>query len=41
MRINMLGERVEDIFLADGTRLAQDDEPQLELESGLFDVLAI
>ncbi|HWV04847.1 protein-PII uridylyltransferase [Burkholderiaceae bacterium 26] len=40
-RINTLGERVEDIFLVDGTRLTQDNKLQLELESELLDALAI
>ncbi|WP_296226563.1 [protein-PII] uridylyltransferase [Ralstonia sp. UBA689] len=40
-RINTLGERVEDIFLVDGTRLTQDTKLQLALESELLDALAI
>ena len=40
-RINTLGERVEDIFLVDGTRLTQDNKLQLALESELLDALAI
>ena len=40
-RINTLGERVEDIFLVDGSRLTQDNKLQLALESELLDALAI
>ncbi|MFP3889296.1 [protein-PII] uridylyltransferase [uncultured Ralstonia sp.] len=40
-RINTLGERVEDIFLVDGSRLTQDNKLQLALEGELLDALAI
>lgn len=35
-RINTLGERVEDIFLVDGSRLTQDNKLQLALEGELL-----
>ena len=40
-RINTLGERVEDMFLVDGSRLAADNKLQLQLEQDLLDALAI
>lgn len=40
-RINTLGERVEDVFLVDGSRLASDNKLQLQLEQDLLAALAI
>jgi len=40
-RINTLGERVEDMFLVDGTRLAADNRLQIQLEQDLLAALAI
>ncbi|CAG9180966.1 [protein-PII] uridylyltransferase [Cupriavidus respiraculi] len=40
-RINTLGERVEDMFLVDGSRLAADNRLQLQLEQDLLAALAI
>lgn len=40
-RINTLGERVEDVFLLDGSRLTQDNKLQLALESELLEALAV
>ncbi len=40
-RINTLGERVEDVFLVDGSRLAADNRLQIQLEQDLLDALAI
>ncbi|MDT4846693.1 Bifunctional uridylyltransferase/uridylyl-removing enzyme [compost metagenome] len=40
-RINTLGERVEDVFLVDGSRLAADNRLQIQLEQDLLAALAI
>lgn len=40
-RINTLGERVEDVFLIDGTRLAENSKLQLRLETDLLDALVV
>jgi [protein-PII] uridylyltransferase len=40
-RINTLGERVEDVFLVDGSRLTADNRLQIQLEQDLLDALAI
>lgn len=40
-RINTLGERVEDMFLVDGSRLASDNRLQLQLEQDLLAALAV
>ncbi|MCY0855451.1 [protein-PII] uridylyltransferase [Cupriavidus sp. D39] len=40
-RINTLGERVEDVFLVDGSRLGSDNKLQLQLEQDLLAALAI
>jgi len=40
-RINTLGERVEDVFLVDGSRLTSDNKLQLQLEQDLLAALAI
>ncbi|WP_428852922.1 [protein-PII] uridylyltransferase [Imbroritus primus] len=39
--INTLGERVEDVFLIDGTRLAENSKLQLRLETDLLDALVV
>ena len=40
-RINTLGERVEDVFLVDGSPLAADNRLQIQVEQDLLDALAI
>lgn len=40
-RVNTLGERVEDVFLLDGSRFIQDSKLQLQLETDLLQALAI
>ncbi|RZT41995.1 [protein-PII] uridylyltransferase [Cupriavidus agavae] len=40
-RINTLGERVEDVFLVDGSRLTADNRLQIQLEQDLLDALDI